>query len=486
MQEFDKYIKDNLYNHESPVPGGIWERIVSEKDKKKPSPIPIWKNGYFQSAIIAMLTVGILSSAYFYNRNNTTLVNSSLSKEAIPVVKLSNTTNSVAINSKEVNVNATNGSSTLKQESNKASLAIFASKETAGKLRDLTTNKVPVQRDLISNKTNTSFGSINNLTVTNNSNSQNIIKATITKEETFNNLTSNTKVDAPGTDNHNYEKGSIVKTSNNLLTNALISKTLSESKKTISEIHLPKKINKDWFVEVYTSPDYDIKKMNVTSTNSLYSKALDTTQKLTGGFTVGVRISKNIANHLSIKSGLQFKEVTESFRYKQFATKSSTVVTNRSYTDNNGATISTFDTSNYIQTGYKLMKTVNTYKSIEIPIIATWEVGNDKWHFAANGGIIANLATFYEGNTYDNSLNIVPLSNKQPNGVLKSNVNFCIYGSVSLLHNIGNSFDAFAEPYIRYGLSNNSFSSFGYSQRFNSFGINFGIRYKIPHSSIKN
>ena len=46
MQEFDKYIKDNLYNHESPVPAGLWERIVPEKDKKKPAPLPFWMLTY--------------------------------------------------------------------------------------------------------------------------------------------------------------------------------------------------------------------------------------------------------------------------------------------------------------------------------------------------------------------------------------------------------------------------------------------------------
>ena len=59
---FDRYIKQTLYNHESPVPEGLWDKIVADKDKKKPVP-PFWKNGYFQSAILAVIAIGLITSS---------------------------------------------------------------------------------------------------------------------------------------------------------------------------------------------------------------------------------------------------------------------------------------------------------------------------------------------------------------------------------------------------------------------------------------
>ena len=76
MKEFDKYVKDGLYSYTSPGPEGLWERIVAEKDKKKPIPIPFWKNGYFQASILALVTIALTSSSYFFFRKeNTTYIN---------------------------------------------------------------------------------------------------------------------------------------------------------------------------------------------------------------------------------------------------------------------------------------------------------------------------------------------------------------------------------------------------------------------------
>ena len=102
------------------------------------------------------------------------------------------------------------------------------------------------------------------------------------------------------------------------------------------------------------------------------------------------------------------------------------------------------------------------------------------WHVAVSGGAIFNLATYYEGQTFDKAYNIVPLSSKQSNGFFNSSANVSLYGSLNLLYSIRKDMDAFAEPYYRCALGNNSTSALGYNQRFNAAGINFGIRYKIP------
>jgi len=302
-----------------------------------------------------------------------------------------------------------------------------------------------------------------------NVNQSNNISPVVNEEK---NITSETAIWANG--ERYFAKGDIVNRFNSIPSSALVSKTLKDSKKTITTIHLPDRPTNNWYLEVYGSPDYDTKYVNSNSLDASYLHLLDSTQKLVGGFTFGIRVSKNISQHLSIKSGLQFKEVTQQFKFtQQNVTKSITVITNTG-------------TNSFIETGYQQRTVYNNYKSIEVPVVVSWEMRNSKkWHFSTDGGAILNLTSFYHGMTFDPSLNNVPLSAKQTYGMFSSNVNFSVYGGFSIQRNIDKNFDAFAEPYLRYSLSDNNISSIGYNQRFNSLGINFGIRYKISHSGNK-
>jgi len=476
MQEFDKYIKDNLYNHESPVPAGLWERIVSEKDKKKPTPLPFWKNGYFQSTILAIITVGIIGSAYFYT-NKPTGENAIHIKEVSPLIKIAILNKNATYNSKGVIINT---------KENKSNFTTIDSR-----IIDSKTNIIHSVCMHKSNTQETNFRKYNAATTAHNGYAPLLVNNffEVSQSDELNNVNiqkdNGRLLNESENENQKFESGSIVLKSWNLPIDSYVTKTLNDNKNIITTITLPNYTTKNWFVELYASPEYNSKKVGISSSNYFYTQSLDSAQKLSAGFTVGIRIARNLTNHLLLKSGIQFNQTNERFRYKQFDTKNSTVVTERSYINNDGATISIKDTSTFIQTGYRLMTSYNTYKSIEIPVIASWEAGNNKWHFAANGGIIANIASFYEGKTFDNNLNTAPLSAKEQNGILKSAINLSLYGGVSFLYDIGNSFDAFAEPYCKYGLSNSSNTSFGFGQHFNSLGINFGIRYKIPRSSIK-
>ena len=460
MKEFDKYVKDSLYNYQSPVPEGLWERIVAEKDKKRPTPIPFWKNGYFQVSVLALVTLALTSSSYFYfNKDSYTNVaeikgvlteknnaitnnNTTLNKTIGVTEEHKKNTVSVTSSSKSLNHDIFEGSNKKQLLDNANNLIKPRSTESPSKTYVLKERNVPISNN---------------------------IPLALDKE-----ITQAVKSASPTTEEHYFAKGSIINTLNSALANGLVSKKLKESKKTITTIHLPERPTNNWYLELYGSPDYDTKQESANGIDAMYLHTLDSTQKLVGGFTFGVRVSKNISQHLSIKSGIQFKEVTQQFKFtQQNVTKSITVITSSG-------------TNSFIETGYQQQTVYNYYKSIEVPVVASWEISNNKkWHISADGGGILNLASFYQGRTFDPSLNDVPLSAKQTYGMFRSNVNLSLYGGFSLLHNLAKNFDAFAGPYCRYSLTNNNISSIGYNQRFNILGLNFGIRYKIPHSGNK-
>ena len=475
---FDKHIKDNLYNYESPISSGLWDRIVAEKDKKKPVPPPFWKNGYLQSAVIAVVAITLLTSTYSSLFKNNTQVSNATNKQNNTVVntpinvsntKTTNTTSTVnkvtkvSDNQKEISLNTITNNSTIKENSFVSlSNKIVTNKETIPATRLI----VDTKKQVLTTETNESVATVS------------ISKTDIVKETTPTPLVNNESVTY---DKLSYfpSQGELFLKPDNVLTNLLVTKQLSGSKSSITHIHIPDAPTKSWSIELYGSPDYNTQKVVAIGLNTDYLRTLDTTQKVGGGFTVGVHIAKSLNKHLSIKSGLQFKDIIQEFNYKQNVTKTINVFSTRSYIDNTGASVNLYDTSSYQQTGYRLKKTFNSFKSIQLPLIASWETGNTNWHFALDGGLLLNLVTYYEGATFDPNYNLVPLNAKETNGLLKSNFSYNLYGGISLYRSLGTNLEAYVAPYYSYALSNSSTSIIGYNQRFNTGGINFGIRYKI-------
>ncbi len=501
---FDNYVKDKLHDYESSVPQGLWEKIVADKEKKKP--LPFWKNGYLQSAVIGLVVGALLTSGYWatkknnsvadnnykINKTNNTVTNTILKPdqptEGISTKAVTHTSNSddkradekhliSAVAKKESTIQK-NSSVAIETTDNYNHYSKVEKKELAN---PVAVNRMGEEAPKSVNNTSTAITDKVSSLQTEEKRATQLPLSPVAKETTM----ANDAMDNSLT--HFFVKGNIVLSESDLADSKTVNKTLQSANNTSTTIHLPNIKNKGWSVEFYASPDYDMKQVSANGVSASYLHSQDSSNKSIGGYTAGFRISKSISNNFSIKSGVQFKESTERFRYiKQNDVKNITVVSVRSYTDNSGATVYQNDTSTIQQVGGYTLRTVfNTYKSIEIPLIASWEKGNNKWHVAVNGGIILNLATYYEGQTLDNSYAIVPLSVKQSSGFFRSNANCSIYGSLSLLYNIGKGMDVFAEPYYRYALGNNSTSAIGYDQRFNSAGINCGIRYRIPTKSIK-
>ncbi len=503
---FDNFINDKLHDHKSHVPQGLWDKVMVDMEKKK-KPLPFWTNGYFQGAIIGIVAIGLFSAGYITSKNNNTVTNnikeyvtsSALTKSLVNAVnttknneikdnktnaspsktiKLSNEEKTLAPTYKnaivkldKVNKPKVEAASALVESSIEKAVTVIADKFI--KLIPQTNNGGKISKEnVVTNKKNvaaTPEKIISNPEVAETITTMPVI-VEASKEDILNNSISNY-----------FVKGDLVSTDINVSNIGIINRTLAANSNTITKIHLPNIERKGWIVELYASPDYDMKKVSSTSKDAGYLRVMDSSNKTTGGFTAGFRIGKYIGNNFSIKSGIQFKESTERFRYlKQTDIKDVTILTTRSYTDNAGATVYIIDTSVIQQKGYVIRTVFNTYKSIEIPVIASWERGMGNWHVAVSGGAILNLATYYEGQTFDRAYNVVPLSSKQPNGFFSSNASVSVYGSLSLLYSIKKDMDAFAEPYFRSTLGNNCTSVSGISQGFNSAGVNFGIRYKIP------
>jgi hypothetical protein len=467
---FDDFVKEMLHNHKSPVPNGLWDKIVAEKETKKP--IVYWwtdKRWYMAAAACLILICGTC----FVIRNK--------------------------INSEEV---ATESQVPSTQQNNNASQPLKT--ETID-------NNTTLNQNNSSNNDNSNNAVVNN---TNNKNSTSDI--VINKEHVIINNALNGKrnkkrevitennsqltngkrqqLELPFTENNGVTQDN----SDNLISKFAQANTVSLIKlfnyntKDITSLKLKNQSNifgldcpnykpATWYLEAYGSADYTMKNVFAYGVSSNYLQRIDSTTKMNGGFTFGLRVSKTISDNFLIKSGLQYTQRNEQFTSKSDSIITTTsVVTVRTIVRGGGLSDTTVrDTATVQQIGYRKRITNNHYKSLEVPILLSYENGNDQWHYAINAGIIANLTSWYQGETLDTSFQLVPLSAKNTNGFYKSNLNLSLYAGVSIIRNISDRLDVFAEPYFRYGISNTNTSVAGYSQRFNAAGLTLGIRFKL-------
>ena len=471
--DFDNYVKDQLYDHTSPIPQGMWEKIVIEKEHKKPAAIWWLKNKWYMLLAAFMLLIGSSYLAQNIEKiDNLISENKDIQKTAIPTkmpnskLPITNKENeainkNIALNSEKNNTINTNISVATTQSQTNNNTTRESKLENqflqSGEFKKPSTDKY--QKDMRITEPLTSPN--NSIAVTQVQTDNDDFTTHFIKENTIS-LT-------------NLSKFEIKNPTSLQITNNY----------KIFGLSCPNTSPSNWYLEVYGSPDYASKKVYAYGVNDAYLQRIDSTTKMNGGFTVGARISKSISNNILLKSGLQYTQRNEQFTSKSDSIITTTsVVTVRTIVRGGGLSDTTVrDTSLLQQIGYRKRITNNQYKSIEVPLLLSYERGNDKWRVAINGGIIANLSSWYNGETLDTSYQLIPLSAKKSNGFYKSNLNLSLYAGISILRRVSNKIEAFAEPYFRYGLSNSNTSTIGYSQRFNAAGISFGIRYKLNGKS---
>ncbi len=473
---FDNYVKNILHNHKSPVPNGLWDKIVAEKETKKP--VAFWwidKRWYMLAAACLILICG--TCLLIINKNkvdDAVQINNAPNKQQVPNNKLINNNKTQTIeNNTTSNQNSNNSlNSTINNENN--------SKDNISTLNN--------HLEPFASFSKTSFGKNNS--VKNKSYKAGINENRLNKNDLQTIYTNNNQLLQNSNDNFSsrFEKGNTVSKPFNYNIKDISLKLANQNR--IFGLDCPNTKPATWYLEAYGSADYTMKNIFAYGVSSSYLQRIDSTTKMNGGFTFGLKVSKTISDNFLIKSGLQYTQRNEQFTSKSDSIITTTsVVTVRTIVRGGGLSDTTVrDTSTLQQIGYRKRITNNHYKSIEIPLLLSYERGNDTWRFAINGGIIANVTSWYNGETLDTSFQLVPLSAKNTNGFYKSNLNLSLYAGVSILRRLNDKIEAFAEPYFRYGISNTNTSTAGYSQRFNAVGLSLGIRYKLNNkgSSLGN
>lgn len=254
------------------------------------------------------------------------------------------------------------------------------------------------------------------------------------------------------------------------------------SKKTFTPIIACPPLNglryNSWYVEVYASPDIVTK--NISGTPSTYIERKDSTETTQLSYSAGFRISTSLSDRLFLKVGLQYSQINERFQLRTInERKLVTTITTRRIVIAPGDTLLVSDTSTFEQIGFLVKTRQNRYRRIDVPVQLSFEFGNDQLRFALNGGAIFNIYSWNKGEMLDTANSAVSPINIKHTKVYKTNVGISLQGGISIIKPITEYTELFAEPYFRYSLSDMTSNNAGFTQRFNTAGINLGFRYRL-------
>ena len=486
---FDEFIQHKLFNHIAAVPANFWERIKPAEEEKRRR-IFFWlPKKYMAAASILLLILAGTSAAYIFVNGNP------FTSEESEAVQLQTPSNKNVISPLKSPIEEAAASSSSQKDSilekNESALVI----ENSGTKIDIE-NKVKTENKISIVTENKTSWKLNKKNITQSfKQSESVFpfdqsiknkNQEIAEGNSYSNKSAEVIKSAEEIEMYELSQkagNAFIKQKRNL--SALFTKEMNaynhaSSFKNVVICPTDRKMrNTDWDVEVFISPDMPFKTVTNNSASQQLLSRKDSSESLRPGFSAGFRIVKPLNDNFAIKTGLQYSQINERFTYRtENETRTTTVVTVRSIIRAPGDTLLVRDTSILTQIGYKTNTVKNRFRSLDIPILASYQVGNDDLSIGVTAGVIVNLSSWYQGVILDSSLTAVPLS-KETNMVYKSNIGLGLYAGLTVTKRINYATQLFFEPYLRYNLSNMTNPEAAFNQRFSIGGLAMGLRFNL-------
>ena len=453
-RQFDEYIKEQFSNFAPDVHPRIWENIIAEKDKKRPAGFWVSMfNGRNKLLLLGLIIALSSGGAWLYFNKNFSTSNSQTAVE----------------NKKADHKNTGTGN-----------------EQTPGQLpypADVTTaNDNPTDNNAInSNPAFTANGAIKaaitspTLQPDNENNSATNAAVKTNKYYTgLGNVLVNTTSAALQEDEYEGQGTLLGRLTYNAEKYTEKRKTGKPEKLSFNPIvFLPDcPIEKDAagnkkYLEFYAGPDYAIRSMHDTG-NSAYLQKRKESTKFKSGYSAGVRYTKVFKNSMSVRGGVNYSQINEKFTFKQGGLIQVTYIIN-----SNGDTIGSYTT-----TGSRYKTTINRYRSIDIPIVVGYELGNGKLHANINAGAVVNIYSWQNGDVLDTAGNPISITTGKGSSPyqFKTNAGVGFIGAVSVYYKLNDRLHIMAEPYFRYTFSPMNKESITLKQKYQTAGLRLGIR----------
>jgi hypothetical protein len=457
---FDNNIKQQFENYTPPVHPRIWENIVNERKKRRPA--GFWFT-FFNSRNILLLGALLLvagGSAYFLTAKSNT------KKEIVAVKtqdKLTDNTVTAAVEKNNIAAERSNTSdnqNTSTTLNNKKSDAVVSDNvlvntstlvtPSSAKIKIRPVRAATGQDDVVLN-----FTDHKKTSVTKNSGADN-----------FTDIVNN----EPSLQN-NFLQQLLFAAAEKIIADkqvAALNKKLSPDVvlPDCPEIEKNAAGNKTYF-EMYGGPDIAFRSLTDTA-NSAYLQKRKESTTFSSAFSAGLRYTRVFNNGVSIRTGINYSQINE-----KFSVVLGNIVQVVYIINANGDT-----TGSYTTTGTRYKTNINRYKTIDVPLVFGYELGNGRLHTNINAGVIINAYSWQKGEILDNSNQPVSITTGKTNSPyqFKTNIGLGFIAGVSVYYKLNERWHLLAEPYFRYNLSPMSKENLTLKQKYNTAGLRIGLR----------
>lgn len=476
---FDEQIKEKFSHYSPDVPPHIWENIIAQKEKRRPGGLLLY---FLNKNLLILLFVTITTTSGILVYKNFTL--SSTKNKVYEVNERANRIAKTSADKETKNNNVIN--STIDNNNNKT----IAENNTLTKIFTSTEKNI-----LSKGKGQPAVHTDKNLLITSaGNNKNNSTHTTITDQNTsaFSNNKKQKKIKGsaamayinPGvetddpTDVYSSEKYTNDILFNRFLLNPdliLAGRLNNLSIKKINPLQLDIPCpeaeknaagNKRYF-ELYGGPDYAFRSMTDTG-NSAYLQRRKESTRFSTAFSAGLRYTRVFGNGMSFRTGVNYSQINEKFKFAEGNIIQVVYIIN-----GNGDT-----TGNYTTTGTRYKTTFNKFRTIDIPVLVGYELGNGRWHANFNAGVVINAYSWQKGDVLDTAFKPISITTGKTTSPyqFKTNVGIGFMGAVSVYYKLTDRWHIFAEPYFRYSLSPASKAELTLKQKYNTLGLRLGVR----------
>ncbi|MDB5203072.1 MAG: hypothetical protein JWQ27_2481 [Ferruginibacter sp.] len=445
QHSFDEHIKSQFSGYQPEVPPEIWEKIMARKEKRRP--FGFW----FQllqkpAALIALVAIlGGGAALYFSNRlsnpssttNTTANENTGTNKTpadqlaiGMPVNQEDHTIAETGKNLKPDNTTGSNSTSPVLDDNN---LLPGRSKRTSTIARENSTDKSTVSYVKDDDDIKTEM------------NTDRVLSSAFYLQDSagYFHLQSATRHDLQLREKQHL---------NFFIPCPTIEENAAGNKR---------------YFELYAGPDYIFRTFSDTGSSAYAQKRKEFTS-VALAYSVGLRYTKVFNNGMSVRAGINYSQVNEKLEYK-----SGSIVQTVYLISNTGDT-----TGSYTITGTQYKSSTNKYRTLDIPLLIGYELGNGRLHANINAGPVVNIHSWQKGYLpdYNNDLAAIGTGKNNSPYQFRSNIGVGFMGAVSVYYKLNEQLHLLAEPYFRYNVSPASKPEITFKQHNNIAGLRLGIR----------
>lgn len=473
MNDIDKIFKNKLNHYSTDVPEGIWDNIESELDHSTRRGVPKWP--WVLTSVLTFVTLSVVGFYLFNTQQNSNIQNTMQEPTSIKQEQVAN--NSLPI------AQVLSPESTANQEAT-TPMVIQSTLDNSSTIveRNHSQNS-EVHTSSIAKPTSTSTSIVLR---------DELIENTQEYQNSYLQLAQNeTTLDSGDgliLESHNQEVINALEDNNKyVILKEDLPKVDLPSLSVITEPMkaCPFNVNlKDKSLDLYYSADYIDKRMTDRDGGAKLKDMRTATESPMYSFSAGIRLGYNVGYRWNIHTGLNYSQINEKFEYTDLESSKVRIVITKDYIYENGSVVdSIVKQEEVLVPGSTKLTIYNKFRTLDIPVLGRYTImANRHFSLSAIAGPIVNIASFEKGTIIsDETHKPINLSKSDDQGtvIYKNQLGLSLYGSLSLAYHLTSNLDMLVEPYARIQPESITIASYPLYQKFNTYGLKLGLRYKF-------